>query len=53
VKALEHSRYDINVYRFCMVQLEASRPLTTTINNELVTSVKDTTSHVTDYYDIL
>jgi hypothetical protein len=49
VKALEYSRYDINIYRFRTVKLEASRPLTATINNGVVTSGEDATGHVTDY----
>jgi hypothetical protein len=53
VKALEYSRYDINIYRFRRVELEVSRPLAATTNIELVTSGEDATSHVTDYYDIL
>jgi hypothetical protein len=53
VKALEYSRYDINIYRFRRVELEASRPLAATTNIKLVTSGEDATSHVTDYYDIL
>jgi hypothetical protein len=35
------------------VKLEASRPLAATTNNGLVTSGKDATDNVTDYYDIL
>jgi hypothetical protein len=53
VKALEYSCYDINVYYFQMVKLEASHPLVATTNNGLVTSGEDATGHVTDYYDIL
>jgi hypothetical protein len=36
-----------------MVKLEASHPLAATTNNRVVTSGKDATGHVTDYYDIL
>jgi hypothetical protein len=34
-------------------KLEASRPLAATTNNRLVTSGKDATDHVTDYYGVL
>jgi hypothetical protein len=53
VKALEYSRYDINGYRIRTEKLEVSRLLTTTTNNKVVTSGKDSTSHVTNYYGIL
>jgi hypothetical protein len=53
VKALEYSHYDINRYCFPMVKLEASRPLAAKINNGVVTTGKDATCHITDYYDIL
>jgi hypothetical protein len=53
IKALEYSRYNINRYYFLMVKLEASHPLAATTNNRVVTSGKDATGHVTDYYDIL
>jgi hypothetical protein len=53
VKALEYSRYDINRYHFQTVKLEASRPLAAATNSGLVTSGKDATGHITDYYDIL
>jgi hypothetical protein len=53
VKALEYSRYDINVYHFQMVKLEVSRPLSATTNNGVITSGEDATSHVTKYYAIL
>jgi hypothetical protein len=36
-----------------MEKLEVSRPLVSTINTGEVTSGKDATSHITDYYDIL
>jgi hypothetical protein len=52
-KHLEYSRYDINRYHFWTVKLEASHPLAVTTNNRVVTSDKDATGHVTDYYDIL
>jgi hypothetical protein len=35
------------------VKLEVSHLLATTINNRVVTSDEDSTSRVTDYYDIL
>jgi hypothetical protein len=50
VKALEYSRYDINGHHFRTAKLEVSRPLTATTNSGLVTSGKDATSYVTDYY---
>jgi hypothetical protein len=53
IKALEYSRYDINRYRFQTVKLEASRPLAATTNSGVVTSGKDATGHVTNYYGIL
>jgi hypothetical protein len=53
VKALKYSRYDINGYRFRTAKLEVSHPIATTINNGVVTSGEDATSHVTDYYGIL
>jgi hypothetical protein len=51
--ALEYNRYDIKRYHFRMVKLEVSPPLVATTNNGLVTSGKDATGHVTDYYGIL
>jgi hypothetical protein len=53
VKALEYSRYDLNRYCFRMTKLEASHPLAATTNSGIVTSGKDVTVHVTDYYGIL
>jgi hypothetical protein len=53
VKALEYSRYDINVYHFQTVKLEVSRPLAATTNNGVITSGEDATGHVTNYYAIL
>jgi hypothetical protein len=53
VKALEYSRYDINGYRFQKAKLEASHPLAATTNSGLVTSGKDTSGHIADYYGIL
>jgi hypothetical protein len=53
VKALKYSRYDINRYHFRTTKLEASCPPVATTNSGLVTSGKDATSHVTDYYNIL
>jgi hypothetical protein len=53
VKALKYSHYDINGYRFRMVKLEVSRPLTAKTNSGIVTSGKDATGHITDYYGIL
>jgi hypothetical protein len=53
VKALEYSHYDINIYHFRTVKLEASHPLVATINNGVITGGKDATGHITDYYDIL
>jgi hypothetical protein len=50
---LEYNRYDINGYHFRMAKLEMSRPLAITTNSRIVTSGKDVTNHVTDYYDIL
>jgi hypothetical protein len=50
---LEYSRYDINGYRFWTAKLEASHPLAAKTNNRLVTSGKDATGHVTNYYGIL
>jgi hypothetical protein len=50
---MEYSRYDINGYHFWTAKLEASRPLAATTNSGLVTSGKDATGHVTDYYNIL
>jgi hypothetical protein len=35
------------------VKLEASRPLAATTNSGLVTSGKDATGHIVDYYDSL
>jgi hypothetical protein len=35
------------------VKLEASHPLATTTNSGVVTSGKDATGHITDYYGIL
>jgi hypothetical protein len=53
VKALGYSRYDINEYHFRTAKLEVSHPLAATTNNRLVTSGKDATGHVIDYYNIL
>jgi hypothetical protein len=53
IKALKYSRYDINGYYFWMAKLEASHPLAATTNGGLVTSGKDATGHVADYYGIL
>jgi hypothetical protein len=53
VKVLKYSRYDINEYHFWTVKLEASRPLTVTTNNRVVTRGEDATGHVIDYYGIL
>jgi hypothetical protein len=50
---LEYSCYDINGYHFRTTKLEASDPHATRTNNRVVTSGKDATSHVTDYYAIL
>jgi hypothetical protein len=52
VKELEYSHYDINRYHFRTVKLEVSRPLAATTNSGLVTSGKDATDHIIDYYDI-
>jgi hypothetical protein len=53
VKALEYSCYDINEYHFWTAKLEASRPLSTTINSRVLTSGEDVSGHVTDYYDVI
>jgi hypothetical protein len=53
VKKLEYSHYDINEYHFWMTKLEVSRPLAEATNNKVVTSDKDVTSHITNYYSIL
>jgi hypothetical protein len=53
VKALEYSRYDINGYHFWTVKLEASCPLAAITNGGVVTSGKDATGHVIDYYGIV
>jgi hypothetical protein len=53
VKTLEYSHNDINKYHFRTAKLEASHPLATTTNIRVVTSGKDATGHVTDYYGIL
>jgi hypothetical protein len=53
VKALEYSHYDINGYHFWMAKLEVSHPLAAITNNRVVTSGKDATGHVTDYYGIV
>jgi hypothetical protein len=53
IKALKYSCYDINRYHFWMVKFEVSRPLAATTNNRFVTSGKDATGHVTNYYGIL
>jgi hypothetical protein len=53
VKALEYSRYDINGYRFRMAKLEASRPLAATCNNGVLTTGKDASGVIADYYGVL
>jgi hypothetical protein len=53
VKALEYSHYDINIYHFWMVKLEASRPLAATSNNGVVTSAEEASGVAADYYGIL
>jgi hypothetical protein len=53
VKALEYSHYDINGYHFWMAELEVSHPLAAITNSRVVTSGKDATGHVTDYYGIV
>jgi hypothetical protein len=53
VKALEYSHYDINIYHFWMVKLEASRPLAATSNNGVVTSAEEVSGVAADYYGIL
>jgi hypothetical protein len=53
VKALEYSRYDINRYHFLIAKLEASRPLATTTNNEVVENAEDANVIAADYYGVL
>jgi hypothetical protein len=53
VKALEYGRYDINEYHFCMTKLEASSPLATTTNSEVVANGEDTSRLAADYYGVL
>jgi hypothetical protein len=53
VKALKYSIYDVNGYHFQTAKLEASHSLAATPNSGVVTSGKDATGHVTDYYGIL
>jgi hypothetical protein len=53
VKALKYSRYDINGYHFWIAKLEEHRSLAATTNNKVVTSDKDASSHITNYYGII
>jgi hypothetical protein len=53
IKALEYSRYDINIYHFRTAKLEVSHPLAATTNNKLVTSGENATGNITNYYNIL
>jgi hypothetical protein len=53
VNPLEYIRYDINGYRFRTVKLEASNPLATTSNSEVVTSDEDASGVATDYFGVL
>jgi hypothetical protein len=53
VKALEYSRYDINRYHFWIAKLEASRPLATTTNSEVVENGEDANGIAADYYGVL
>jgi hypothetical protein len=53
VKALEYSHYDINKYHFWTVKLEASHPLTSTTNSEVVANGEDASGLAADYYGIL
>jgi hypothetical protein len=51
VKALEYSRYDINIYHFWTMKLEVSCPLAVTSNIELVSSAPNRV--LADYYSVL
>jgi hypothetical protein len=53
VKSLKYSRYDINEYRFWTAKLEASHPLAATCNSGVVTSGKDASGVIVDYYGVL
>jgi hypothetical protein len=53
VKALEYFCYDINGYHFWAVKLEASCPLATTRNSEVVANCKDASGLAADYYGVL
>jgi hypothetical protein len=53
VKALEYGRYDINIYHFRMVKLEASHPLAATTNSGVVANGEEANGLVADYYGIL
>jgi hypothetical protein len=53
VKALEYDCYDINGYRFLIVKLEVSHPLSATTNNGVVANGEDSSGLATDYYGIL
>jgi hypothetical protein len=53
VKALKHSRYDINGYRFRTTKLEASHPLAATCNSGVVTSGEDASGVTPDYNGVL
>jgi hypothetical protein len=53
VKALEFGHYDINGYHFQTAKLEASHPLATTTNIEVVANGEDASGLAADYYGIL
>jgi hypothetical protein len=53
VKALEFGHYDINGYHFQTAKLEASHPLATTTNIEVVANGEDANGLAADYYGIL
>jgi hypothetical protein len=53
VNPLEYIRYDINGYHFRTVKLEASNPLATTSNSEVVTSDEDASGVAADYFGVL
>jgi hypothetical protein len=50
VKALEYDLYDINGYHFRTVNLEASHPLATTTNNEVVANGEDASGLAAQMY---
>jgi hypothetical protein len=51
--ARKFDRYDINVYRFRIAKLEASRPLAATTNSGVVASAYSVDGQLDDYYGIL